>query len=59
LNFGSEIQLNVYAIIIFSVHVTGPNQRKSGGFLKSPLKKAIEPTKNPTLYFSFENCPMK
>jgi len=28
-------------------------------FLKTHLKKAIKPTKNPTLSFSFEKCTMK
>jgi len=44
---------------MFSVDAIGPNRNKSSGVLKSPLKKTIIPTKNPTARFSFEKCTMK
>jgi len=46
-------------MIIFRFIATGPNQKYHQGFYEKNTKKSVKPTKNPTLFFSFEKCTVK
>jgi len=46
-------------IIFRFIIATGPNQKYHQVFMKKTQKKSVKPTKNPTVFFSFEKCTVK